>query len=221
MFIRNALIIALLVALPFSSQALDATITKVVNSNGFLDAVLITTPDAIIRVNVYGIIEKVSPNNPKITQENALREALNKPPAPYPNQPTLTYYPLSPMDGNGGKVASINGIVVAYYPCTAANQTLNSVNYYGQNMSPSPNSSDASPLTVNPRYRNACPNISANGGKVERIGDLAFGYYPDTSLVGNNGSNSGKLQRIGSTIITYYPPNGFLGHDGQLQAFGQ
>jgi hypothetical protein len=209
--------IAALFVLPFSSQALDATITKIVNNNGFLEGVLITTKDAVIRVNVYGIIEKVTPNNPKVDQENALREALNKPPMPYPNKLELKYNPVSAMDGNGGKITAINGITVAYYPCTAANQTFNSVQYYGQNMSPSPNSNNASPLTVNPRYRNACPNVSANGGKVQSIGDLTFGYYPDTST----DSDSGKLQRVGNIIISYTPQNSFSNQGGQLQTFGQ
>lgn len=218
--LSSRLFITILFLLPISSQALDATITKVVDDNNFLQAILITTKDIVFRVSVYGIIEKVTPNNPKIDAQNKLRKALGKPEVPYPTPLRLKYIPSSASDGNSGKLAAVNDITIAYYPCAAANQTLNRTQYYGQNMSPSPNSTETSPLTINPRYRNACPNVSSNGGKVQSIGDIAFGYYSNTTITGNAAGNAGKLQRIGNIIIIYYPQNSFQGKGGQLQSFG-
>lgn len=207
----------LLLLLPLGAMALDAQITKDVDQSGQLQAVVITTKDVIIRVNVYGYIENVVPNNPKIEKLNELNKIAGVAPTPYPNPVVLQYSPPSSMDGNGGKISSINGIPVAYYTCTAANQTLNGVQYYGQNMSPAANNSATSPLTVNPRYKNACQSVSSNGGKLRSIGDLNFSYYSDTYFAN---ANSGKLQRVGDIVITYYSTGSFQGQGGQLQSFG-
>ena len=112
------------------------------------------------------------------------------------------------FDGNGGKVAEVNGVRIVYYPCMTNNKTLTGVTHY-----PTRGLSGQFPVTFNKRFQYACRSLGGNGGKVQRIGDLTFSYYPSTQF----DHNAGKLQRVGRYTFSYYGPNSFKGKAGQLK----
>lgn len=194
-----------LLVIPVLGFASETTIKTAIDPQGFLQAVVLTTPDVIIRVGVYGNVEEVTANDPKLNALNVLNKSLNRPTILPAHPLTLSYYPRNPLDGNSGKLAEVNQISIRYFPCNAANQTLNSIQYVGQNMTPAPSSNNPWPLTANPQVQNACGNPSNKGGKVSMIGDITFNY-----------NNDGKLSQVGRKLFSYYPPNSFSGQPGQL-----
>ncbi len=198
---NRALILWIAIFFAPATYALDAAINKVVDANGQIQAVLITTPEVIFQVSVYGFLEKVSPNDPKAAAYQRLNQALGDHPIPPPPSKPLEikYYPPSALDGNAGKISEVNGIQVVYYSCSASNPTLNSIQYGGQTINPAANNG-ASPLTVNPQYQQACQSLSGNGGKVQRIGEISFSYYPTNPISSNTG---GQLRQVGNTTISY------------------
>ncbi|ACJ18590.1 hypothetical protein [Coxiella burnetii] len=190
----------------------DMTVTKRVDRYGFLQGVLLQSKDVSFRVNTYGYLESVTPHDPKHEALIRLDKIIGKEQVLSSAQKlSIKYYPASALNGNGGKIAEANGIRVSYYPCAPAT-CFSNAHYYGQKFSANNNSL---PFVINPRYRGACSSTSGNGGKVRRIGDINFSYYPSSTF----SSSGGKLQRVGDTVITYFPQNSFQGKGGQLKNF--
>lgn len=199
--------------IPLIANAADAKITKVVDDNSELRGVIVATPQVVFYVTVYGNLEKITPNNPALIKAQRFARVLGKrtlqPKVPL----TIKYYPTSQFNGNGGKVAQVNGIRINYYACITNNETLTGVHNYGNTIH---NISGNFPVTYNKNFQFMCRSLDGNGGKVRSIGSVNFTYYPYDRM----NYNGGKLARVGTYAITYHNPNSFTGKAGQLQSFG-
>lgn len=198
--------------IPLVGNATETQVTKAIDSKGNFRGVVVRTPQVLFYVTVYGNLAKFAPNTPALLEAQHFAQALGKKPVPI-KALKIEYYPQSQFDGNGGKVAQVNGIRINYYPCMANNETLTGV----QNDSNTQRGLSGSfPVTYNKGFKFACRSLDGNGGKVRSIGSVHFTYYPNDRM----SYNGGKLSRAGNYTITYHSPNSFTGQAGELQSFG-
>ena len=125
-------VITSLSLLSLCSYANEVNITKVVDEQGLLTAVTITTPKVVFQVGVNGSLNQIELNNRKLAQMKSFTKLIGRQLAPQPSGLIIKKYPKSVFDGNGGKVAKVNGIRITYYSCMANNSTLTGVTRYGE-----------------------------------------------------------------------------------------
>src|SRR3990167_1699067 len=105
-------------------------VTKTISPQGQVSGVQVANDTLAFEVDVNGTLLKVEPVKSASTVTTPSTPVVPAVVTPgmsiqTTSQPLqIQYYPAGSSDGNGGKVASVNGIPVLYYPCDSGFQIM-------------------------------------------------------------------------------------------------
>jgi len=181
-------------------QGNPASIDKVTNPQGNVIAVTVTFTDVIFKVSAIGNIISIEPNAEQLPKE--IQEATGAKYGQEPQALDLKFYPAGSAAGLAGKLASVNDIPINYYSCAMPATLPANVTF--------PNRIQTIKYTPSTQQNLPCASHISDGGKIQRIGEISFSYYPVAgannqvrSSINSPDLPAGKINRVGSEVITY------------------